>query len=217
MLPKSIFTLTLLFFLAGCAPAPQPEPLEGQVATIVAATLAALPATALPADPSSPQTAATQTPAADPVQGNGNLYRDETLGFVFSYPKDWSTLELQVGPRGRVVAFASWPLSLENLDETPPGETRLDLTVSLWEPLDLRAFIDQRVLAWEASGITVLKETTLALDGGLAAQTFRVAGADGAESYFYFTLIRDRFITLSGSGDFETLEQIGRSLQPGAD
>ncbi|MCJ7701456.1 MAG: hypothetical protein MUO62_07735 [Anaerolineales bacterium] len=211
---KSILIFTLFTFLAACTPAPQPEPFEDQVAAIVAATLTAMPAEDLPADP---QPSATQAPEADPIQEAETLYRDETLGFVFSYPKDWSTLEIQTGQRASIVAFASWPLSLENLDETPPGETRLDLTVSVWEPLDLRAFIDQRVLAWEASGITVIKETTLALDGGLAAQTFRVAGADGAESYFYFTLIRDRFITLSGSGDFETLEQIGRSLQPGAD
>jgi hypothetical protein len=99
--------------------------------------------------------------------------------------------------------------------ETPPGETRLDATVQLWEPTgDLEAFLAQRRGAWDASGITIISQGTWTLSDGRAAVDFVVEGSDGAQAYFFFTTIGDKYLVLSGSGDLDLLAGIAHTVRP---
>jgi hypothetical protein len=42
---------------------------------------------------------------------------------------------------------------------------------------------------------------------------FRIAGVDGSEAFILFTLINDRFVSLSGEGDFDQLALIAHTLR----
>jgi LCP family protein required for cell wall assembly len=140
-------------------------------------------------------------------------YQDDFHGFALDYPSSWTQMKIQTGERGSVTAIASWNMSTENTEATPPGETRLDVSVIQWEPLSLEAFILQRKTAWDASGIIVRSEEEQTLQSGLPVVEFQVTGAGGEEAYFLFALIGERFITLSGSGDTELIKNIGYSLR----
>jgi LCP family protein required for cell wall assembly len=139
-------------------------------------------------------------------------YQDDTFGFALDYPADWTKFDVLQGDRGSIFAIASWEGSAKNMDSTPPGETRMDIGVLQWEPLDLEAYVLQRKTAWEASEITILSEEKRQLQDGLPVVEFRLAGRDGDEVYFLAALIGDRFITLSGTRDFEIMSRIGDSL-----
>ena len=82
----------------------------------------------------------------------------------------------------------------------------MDATVQLWDPKgDLQAFVDQRMMAWDASGIGVASEESWTLSDGRPARAFVVAGMDGAQGYFFLTTIGDKYLVLSGSGDLALL------------
>jgi LCP family protein required for cell wall assembly len=150
----------------------------------------------------------------EPSQEAGmTTYQDDFHGFALNYPSSWSQMKVQTGERGSITAIASWKMSSENSNATPPGETRLDISVLQWEPLSLDAFVLQRKTAWGESGISVLNEEKQILQSGLPIVEFRVIGVDGNEAYFLLTVIGDRFVTLSGSGDFEIIKLVGKSLR----
>ena len=140
-------------------------------------------------------------------------YQNNDIGFALDYPADWTKLDVQVGDRGSIFAIASWDLSAQNLDSTPPGETRMDISILQWEPLDLDAYILQRKIAWEASDIRILSEEKRQLSNGLPVFEFRLAGREGDEGYFLAALVGDRFITISGNGDFGIISRISDSLR----
>jgi hypothetical protein len=123
-------------------------------------------------------------------------------------------MKLQTGDRSSITAIASWKLSSAIFDSNSPGETRLDIRVLQWEPLSLDAFILHRKTTWDASGMIVRSEEKLTLQSGLPVVEFRVTGTDGDDAYFMVTVIGDLFVTLSGSGDFEIIELVGKSLRP---
>lgn len=83
-----------------------------------------------------------------------------------------------------------------------------------WEPLDLAQFVAPRRSAWEAAGLTNSSEESWLLAEDLPASRFLASNPDGVSVFFLFTLIGDRFVSLSGTGDLELLEQVVRTLRP---
>jgi len=144
------------------------------------------------------------------------VYRDPSAGFEFDYPAGWTVGPLEQHSRGGITPFTSWARPTDVLpDATPPGETRLDATVQLWDPTgDLDAFLEQRRGAWSASGITVISEQSLTHEDGRPAMALVVQGVDGAQAFFFFTTIGDKYLVLSGEGDLDLLAEIARTVRP---
>src|SRR3990170_202273 len=142
-------------------------------------------------------------------------YRDPSAGFEFDYPSSWTVGPVEQYSRGGITAFTSWSRSTDIFpNETPPGETRMDATVQLWDPTgDLNAFVAQRRPAWDASGISVLAEESLTLSDGRPAAEFVVQGADGPQALFFFTTISDKYLVLSGVGDLALLAEVARTVR----
>jgi hypothetical protein len=166
---------------------------------------------------------ATEPPLAEPTATapagpsfEAVTYRDETSGFEFDHPAGWFVGPFEQYSRGGITAFTSWERPTDVFpDETPPGETRLDATVQLWDPKgDLPAFVEQRMTAWDASGIGVQSQEEWALSDGRPARAFIVAGSDGAQGYFFFTTLGEDYLVLSGSGDLALLAEIAHTVRP---
>jgi hypothetical protein len=185
----------------------------------VQATVDVLLATAQAEDTSAAPEASTETPTATEaaqLSFEAELYQDATAGFEFDYPASWVVGPIQQYSRGGVTPFTSWERPADVLPEAaPPGETRLDATVQLWDPTgDLDAFLAQRAGAWEASGIAVLSEERWSLEDGRPAAGFVVEGSDGAQAYFFFTTIGDKYLVLSGEGNLALLAEIAHTVRP---
>ena len=140
-------------------------------------------------------------------------FQDMSHGIALGYPASWTQMEVQVGDRGSIVALASWEISPQNMDAIPSGETRMDISILQWEPLDLDAYVQQRKIAWDASGITILDEKRSNLQSNLEVVEFQMVGANGEAAYFLFALINNRFVGLSGTGDQELIMNIGQTLR----
>lgn len=193
--------------LAACGAPPEPIDVAATVAVMLtdAAPTTAPVATALPS---------TATPT--PLSFEPALYRNASAGFEFDYPSPWTVGPDEQYSRGGVTPFTSWTRPTDVLpDATPPGETRLDTTVQLWEPTgDLEAFLAQRQGAWDGSGISVISEERWTLMDGRPAAAFVVQGVDGAQGYFFFTTIGDKYLVLSGDGDLTLLAEIAHTVRP---
>src|SRR3972149_5573410 len=112
----------------------------------------------VPSDPSTTNAAAARPssrvrsscdtiPMLDPSQARKRWLRNASRSPVGS--QSWTVTSRRVSPGG-ITAFTSWSRPIDTFpNETPPGETRLDVTVQLWDPTgDLEAFLEQRFLAW---------------------------------------------------------------------
>lgn len=153
---------------------------------------------------------------AEVVPQKTTTYEDKEIGFALDYPDSWyvvKTVPQDKNSRGYLASFSSWPSTPES-GEILVGETRFDVTVLRWEPLDLAQFAASRRSAWEAGGLKISSEESWVLAEELPASRFLVSTADEGTVFFLFTLIGDRFVSLSGTGDLELLEQIARSLRP---
>lgn len=178
-----------------------PEPVIATQETVI------VEPTALPA----PTETTIPAPAFDAA-----TYRDESSGFEFDYPAGWTLDGGEGGSRGSYVQFYSWDWQPgDPIEPLPVGETILTVTVQLWDPKnDLQAFVEQRKLAWEASGISILSEDRLILSSDRPAAEFTVQGADGAQAYFLLTTVGEQYLVFSGSGDLNQLAEIARTLRP---
>jgi len=167
--------------------------------------------TAEPPPAAEPSSTAAPLPSFEAVP-----YRDATNGFELDHPASWVVGPTQQQSRGGITAFTSWHRPIDELPgTTPPGETRMDVTVQLWDPTgDLDAFLGQRHIAWDASGIAVISEERWTLEDDRAAAAFVVEGSDGAQAYFFFTTIGDRYLVLSGDGDLALLAEIAHTVRP---
>ena len=193
-----------VIMLAGCASPTPSIPARIPTQPVVASATARTP---LPTEPS-------PTDAPD-LSFESATYQDDIAGFAFDYPAHWIVGPSQQQSRGGFTAFTSWTRPADILpDETPPGETRMDALVQLWDPKgDLEAFIVQRQTAWQASGIAVLDERRWSLEDGRTAVSFVVEGSDGAQGYFFFTTVGDDYLVLSGSGDLALLAEIAGTVR----
>lgn len=179
--------------------------------TIIAATSPATSIAASPTSTAEPSATPPSAPSFEPA-----TYRNASAGFEFDYPADRAVGPDEQDSRGGITAFSSWPRPIDVLPgETPPGETRLDVTVQLWDPTgDLEAFLEQRRTAWDASGIAVISEERWTLTDGREAAAFVVQGSDGSMGYFFFTTLGNRNLVLSGDGDLALLAEIAHSVRP---
>jgi hypothetical protein len=157
----------------------------------------------------------TETSVPEPAF-EATTYRDEKAGFEFDYPVGWAFDPGEQHSRGYYVQFYSWDWHPgDQFDSTPPGETVLSVTVQLWDPKnDLEAFIDQRKLAWDSSGISILSEERLDLTGDRPAAQYIVQGSDGAQAFFLLTTNGENYLVLSGNGDLGLLADISHTLRP---
>jgi hypothetical protein len=204
------FLLTLFAFIgSACSPSiisTQTEPVSPEPVIPTQQVVTGEP-TALPVP--------TETPF--PVLPfEATTYRDEVAGFEFDHPAGWAFDDGEVQSRGSYVQFYSWDWNPgDPIDPLPVGETILSVTNQLWDPKnDLEAFINQRKLAWDSSGISILSEERLPLAGDRPAVQFIVQGVDGAQAYFLFTTAGEQYLVLSGSGDLNLLAQIAHTLRP---
>lgn len=204
--------LTFATALAGCAAPSAPTVGPGAIqATVDAVLTEAAPAPTSAVTVPLPSATLPASPSFE-----AELYRDASAGFVFDYPSTWTVGPTQQQSRGGITAFTSWERPADVLpDATPPGETRMDATVQLWDPTgDLEAFVAQRRGAWDASGISVTSEERWTLEDGRAAAAFTVEGIDGAQAFFFFTTIGEKYLVLSGEGDLALLAEIARTVRP---
>ena len=157
----------------------------------------------------------TETPVPQ-VAFESTTYRDDEAGFEFDYPVGWAFDSGEHQSRGYYIQFYSWDWQPgEIVETTPAGETILSVTVSYWDPKnDLKAFVDQRKLAWDSSGNSIFSEEYITLTGNLPAAQFILQGVDGVQSYFLFTTAGEQYLTLSGSGDLGLLADIAHTLRP---
>lgn len=198
-------TLIVAALAAGCATPVPPAPLPTDAATA--------PPTVAPTDtpPATPTSA--PTPAFTPA-----TYSDDFARFSIDYPADWTLDESSAGgksQRGYYVQLTSWPHAPGDISpETPEGGSRMDLTVYQWDPKnDLDAYMATRKIAWEASGFPLLAEDAWTLGGGLRAVRILLQAPEEV-TYFQLMAIGDLYLVLSGTGDLDTFEAIGRTVRP---
>lgn len=206
---KTLWLCTVLMFtmlITACSPASIPAPASPVPPTATAGAIPSEPTATLP-----PTETQVPLPAFEAV-----TYRDEVAGFEFDYPASWAFDGGEAGSRGSYVQFYSWDWQPgDPIEPLPAGGTILSVTNQLWDPKnDLEAFINQRKLAWEASGISILSEGRLTLAGDRSAAEFTVQGLDGTQAYFLLTTNGENYLVLSGSGDLPLLAEIAHTLRP---
>jgi len=201
------------------------------LAFVLLATACSSPSTPNQPEPASPEPVvpteviATSEPTSAPILTDtpvpapafeSTTYRDETAGFEFDYPASWKIDGGETQSRGSYVQFYSWDWQPgQPIDPLPEGGTVLTVTNQLWDPKnDLEAFINQRKLAWEASGISIQSEERLNLAGDRPAAQFIVKGVDGAQAYFLITTNGENYLVFSGNGDLGLLAEISQTLRP---
>jgi hypothetical protein len=207
--------MVLGVFIAGCGSKMDVDK-EGQVATLVAKTMAAIPSqTPLPSpSPASP----TETPVAveetEPTPEFSNTYRDEDLGFAFDYPGEWAVAYQEEQSRGGFFQFAREGFQPDpDAGGLPEQEILMQLTVLNWDPKgDLEAFLEVRRQAWDSSGIEAVSEETWSWGGEIPAMTFTLKGIDGQQSLVIFTYVGDRYLVFSTTMDFQIVMDIARTL-----
>jgi hypothetical protein len=176
-----------------------------------------------PTEVTAPSEAPTPTPLPEPtatvapaLSFEPATYTDPAARFEFDYPASWVVGPNEQQSRGAITPFTSWSRPTDAFPgETPPGETRFDLTVQLWDPKgDLPAFLEQRRGAWDASGIRVVSEEDSTLSDGRPAASFVVEGSDGVRAFFFFTTAGQDYLVLSGDGNVDLLAEIARTVRP---
>ena len=157
----------------------------------------------------------TETPIPQPAF-EATTYRDDEAGFEFDYPVGWTFDPGEHQSRGYYVQFYSWDWQPgDPIDPLPEGGTVLSITIQLWDPKnDLEAFINQRKLAWDSSGTSILSEERLTLAGDRPAAQFVVQGVDGSQAFFLLTTNGEDYLVLSGNGDLSLLAEIVKTLRP---
>lgn len=194
------------------------EDKEGQVATLVAKTMAAVPSRT--PVPGSSLVSPTETPVAadepEPASGFSNTYRDEEAGYAFDYPGEWTVAYQEGQSRGGFFQFTREDFQPDpDAGGLPAEEVLMQVTVLNWDPKgDLEAFLEVRRQAWDSSGIEVVSEERWSWDGEVPAATFVLKGVDGEQSLVVFTYAGDRYLVFSTTADFPVVEDVARTLRP---
>ena len=194
--------IPLLLALAACAGASTAVPETPLAPTATEQATAPQPTAEPTAAATEEPTAQTEAPPEPALSFEPATYRDEANGFEFDYPADW-----QLSDQGVLGDRGSQALLISN------GETRLAITVYLWDPNDLDAYVENRKQAWSASGFSILLEEPLVLEGGHPAVRFVVQTAEGEQAFFFFTTVGERYLELSGTGDPALLAEITQTVR----
>ena len=157
--------------------------------------------------PSLPDDQVITEPMPQALSFEAATYTDAEAGYAFDYPATWTPDEEVFGDRGSGVQF------------NDNDHTRLAAIVTLWDPKgDLDAFIEQRQIAWSASGMTIASEDAWTLSDGREAHAFVVESSEaGIFSYFMFTTLGDDYLAFSGGGDIDLIAEIARTVRPSHD
>jgi len=159
------------------------------------------------------------TPVASPIPKlffPKATYQDTTNNFEFDYPANWAFNDGEQHSRGYYVQFYSWDWQPgEPTDPTPVGGTQIQVLVLYWDPKnDLEAFINQRKLNWDSSGIAILSEEHVTLTGDRPAVQYTLHNSNGTPSFLMFTTVGEQYLTISGDGDLGLLADITHTLRP---
>jgi hypothetical protein len=144
-----------------------------------------------------------------------STYQDPNYGFTFDYPSAWMLDPVSFGSRAPAgYQLTSWYHEPGLVNETPTGETILNITIQLWDPNnDLKAFTENRQNAWKASGFSLQSTEDLVLANGNPAKAFVITTPDGSHGYFLFTTLGDDYLVISGNGNIELLDLVARSIR----
>lgn len=142
-------------------------------------------------------------------------YQDPNYGFTFDYPSAWMLDPVSFGSRAPAgYQLTSWDHEPGLVNETPLGETILNITVQQWDPKnDLKAFAENRQVAWDASGFSLQSIEDLVLANGNPAKAFVITSPDGSNGYFLFTTLGDDYLVISGNGNLELVDLVARSIR----
>jgi len=183
-------------------------------ALILAACSPAAPTPAVPTVPAEiPSPTPTLEPTAVPLSFVPAVYRAETEGFELDYPADWTALPIQqIGSRGSQGQLFSPDTTAESL---ATGGSRLGVTIYLWDPKnDLAAYVTHRKTAWDASGSSIVKESSGDLTDGRKYMSFVVQAPDNGQAFFLFTGLGEKYLEISGEGNLALVEEIARTVRP---
>jgi len=138
-------------------------------------------------------------------------YLEESAGLIIQYPVDWSVSPReQIGERGAQAALLSPGSTLEQVAE---DGSRIMITTYTWDPkYDLEAYVDQRRVAWDASGFEIPSEESLTLSDDRVVDLFLVKNGEGGEVLFAFTNAGGDYLQVFGEGDLDLCAEIIRSL-----
>lgn len=206
--PRALIVAGVLTLLTACTAAPPTIDPAGIQATVDAVLTAEAPV----ATETQPEPTAVPGPSFESL-----TYSDAVAGFEFDYPAGWAVGPVEQQSRAGITAFTSWDRPTDVLpDATPPGGTRMDVVVQLWDPGgDLEAFVAQRMTAWAGSGITVTPQDEWNLVDGRLAKAFVLHGSEGAQGFVFLTTLGDKYLVLSGEGDLALLAEIAHTVRPG--
>jgi len=197
-------SLLLTFILAACGPASSQPPTD--LPTPLVFSTREPTATIIPSE----------TPGMAQVSFEPVTYRDEPAGFELDYPSSWTADPPQVGgDRGYFAQITSWSRNPGELPEDiPAGGTIMSINVLLWDPKNaLDEYIDVRKQAWTDMGFEILMEEEWTLAGDWKAFRFLIETPE-EEAFFLITIIGERYLLISGTGDLDLLEEIVGTLRP---
>lgn len=211
-----LILLVVMSLAAGCT--------QPQASIEVTEAISPAPVTEMVVEPGAEPSATPQpsdTPAATaeaPGFGEAETYQDEFAGFAFDYPKGWTVVDVddQVKQQGRgyTVTLMSWPPDTAGGGGAPAEGSKVDVSVLLWEPVELEAFVSHQREVWQAnSAVQILSEEPWTLESGLAATHMQLM-ADEGEVFIMLSLVNGRFLLFSGEGDQALVSQIARTLRP---
>ena len=207
-----VLSLTVIS-LSACMVPPtntMPAPVVSEVPVLPATTA---PEEAVVTEPAVSPTEAIPSGKLPATSFESRTYINDTVGFALDYPAGWTVNEEVLGSRGSQVQFLSSP-DLANVAVLPEGATRVSAMVYQWDPRnDLAAFIANQKTAWDASGFTVLEETPLTLELGLAGTQFTIQTPETTVVYL-ITAIGDQYLVLSGEGNLELVKEIVQRVRP---
>lgn len=138
-------------------------------------------------------------------------YLDEEAGFKLYFPVDWTVLPReQVGERGSQAALLSPGSTLEQI---AMDGSRITLMIYKWDPKeDLVAFVNQRELAWEASGFSAIRNGNFTLEDGREVVLYDVKTVDGIDLLVAFTIVGEEYLQITSEGNLDLCKEIIRSL-----
>ena len=140
------------------------------------------------------------------------VFKDEAAEIELDYPADWTVgPQQQIGERGAQASLLSPGSTAEMLAE---GGSRIFLTTYVWDPKnDLDAYIQQRKIAWEASGFQIISENPFKLSDGRDVKIFYISTTDQTQVLFAFTNSGEDYLQLSADGDLELCREIFNTLR----
>jgi len=215
MMKNNIITLIYLIVLSLISTAcGSPTPLAtGQL--IPTTVPVKLTQTNIPIQPPTNIPAATSLVATEAVTPLLTNFQDPSHGFTFDYPIGWVLDTGSFGSRAPIsYTLTSWDHEPGLVDEVPAGETILNLTIQIWDPKnDLKAYAENRQIAWDASGFKLISSENLVLTNGNPAKAFIISTPEGGRGYFLLTTFGDDYFVISGNGDLQLIDLVARSFR----